>query len=98
MDNREAFSRFLRDMASVIPRDAIALRSASAQIISKWINNKFEYPNKIIDNFVYIESSIEQSIEDKLNDAVALEKECFEAYQFHIDKFLESLRELQDII
>ena len=88
MADLDSLSRYLRKITDDIPKDAVALRSASAQVISMWIGCGFDYPNEPIDFFVYTESSIEDSIADNLNDAVALEAECVDAYAFHIRNFL----------
>lgn len=87
MTEGQLFSQYLSDIALNAPKDAVALRSASAQVIAKWIKCGSDYPNDLIDTFVYTESSIENSIVDNSNNAVALQKECSGAYEFHIQNF-----------
>lgn len=95
MDGNEQFYEFLGRIVSCVPKDTLALREASAKIISMWIKSKFEYPNDILDRFVYIESSIEQSIHDYV-DETSRKNELNEAYKFHITAFMEAIKDLQD--
>lgn len=95
MEDKEEFLILLDEVSRDGVANAMQLRAASGKIISKWVNLKFQYPNEIIDRLVYIESSIEDSISNNLNDAVALENECAEAYKFHIDNFLQTLEQLR---
>jgi len=98
MQKKDEFRLLLEGMSRDSITNAIELRSASAKIIKKWVNLKFDYPNEIIDRFIYIESSIEDSISNNLHDAVALENECSEAYKFHIENFLQALEQLRSAI
>lgn len=98
MKKEEIFTEFLQEISANIPKDAFELRGVSDKIISKWINLKFEYPHEMIDPFVYIESSIEDSIEGSASNSVKLENECSEAYAFHIAPFLRALVELQALV
>lgn len=94
----ELLSAFLQETVKNIPKDAVDLRAAADSIISKWINLKFEYPHQLMDNFVYIESSIERIIYENANNPIKLKSKCKESYDFHIDSFLASLAELQSFI
>jgi hypothetical protein len=96
--DKESFIDFLREISVNTPKDAIELRSDSAKIISRWLKYKYQYPHEMLDPFVYIESSIEDSIEHNLNDAVALQNECKDAYTFHINPFIAALAELQSFV
>lgn len=98
MQDKEEFLFLLDEVSRAGVANAMQLRAASEEIISKWVNLKFDYPNEIIDRLVYIESSIEDSISNNLNDAVALKNECEEAYKFHIDNFLQTLEQLRGAI
>lgn len=98
MTKEDVISDFLREISLNIPQNALELRHISEKIISKWINLKFEYPHEMLDPFVYIESSIEDSIESHANNPVKLENECKEAYAFHIGPFIVSLVELQSFV
>lgn len=95
MQEKDLFCQFLEQFSRDSIINAIDLRSASAEIIKKWINFNFEYPNEQIDRLIYIESSIEESIFNNLNDAIALKNECSDAYDFHIRNFLDVVESLR---
>jgi hypothetical protein len=98
MTKEEALSEFLQEISQNIPTNAVELRACSDSIISKWINLKFEYPHQLIDNFVYIESSIERIIYEYTSKPIKLDSKCRESYDFHISSFIASLAELQAFI
>ena len=98
MTKEDFMYEFLQGISLNTPQNAVELRKASENIISKWINLKFEYPHKLIDNFVYIESSIERLIEEKINDPAKSTREYTKRYNFHIESFIESLLELRSFV
>lgn len=98
MESKEELLLLIEEISRDSIANAIELRSAAAQIIKKWVNLKFEYPNEVIDRFIYIESSIEDSILNNLNDAIALKNECSDAYNFHFQNFLQALEQLRGVI
>lgn len=98
MVGEESLEMVLERFGECPPANAIALRSASAQIISKWIRSGRPYPHDIIDGFVYIESSIENSIEENLGNAINLETDTEDAFKFHAGRFAELLKELKSAL
>lgn len=98
MKKEEALSAFLQEMRQNIPKNAVDLRVASDSVISKLIKLGFEYPHDLIDNFVYIESSIERIMHDNADDLIKLNNKCIESYNFHIESFAISLADLQSFV
>ncbi len=98
MKNEEVFSAFLQEIRQNAPENAVDLRTSADRIISKWINLGFEYPHDLMDNFVYIESSIERIIHDNADDLGKLSNRCIESYNFHIESFAASLADLQSFV
>jgi hypothetical protein len=98
MISEETLEVALEKFIECPPTNAISLRSASSQIISKWIKSGRPYPHHVIDGFVYIESSIESSIEENLRSAVDLESDTEDAFKFHIGRFAELLKELKSAL
>jgi hypothetical protein len=95
MSDARNLTDLLDRMLTGAPGNAISLRSASAQIVSAWIKSGRPYPDERIDGFVYIESSIEDSITRYSHDAVQLEKDTEDAYHFHINRFYDLVKVLR---
>jgi hypothetical protein len=95
MTKEDIVYKLLKEILLNIPQNVTDLRDAADKIISYWVNLKFEYPHDLIDNFVYIESSIERLIDDNITDPTKLNEQYTTRYDFHIKPFIESVKELK---
>ena len=74
--------------------DAPSLRNASDKIIGKWIELKFQYPDDLIDRFVYIESSIEDTMFEDYKNQAEQDREYRDAFNFHYPRFVEAMKDV----
>ena len=94
MSLNSEFTDFLSNVELDKISDAPSLRNASEKIIGKWIELKLQYPDDLIDRFVYIESSIDDTMFEVYKNQAERDSEYRDAFNFHYPRFVEAMKDV----